>query len=122
MTPEDPNGMYAAYGKLEGSSPAFSLAFYEGMETALQQAIDRSPELKQVLGRHANVGGLHWKGWNAIKNEAVGHSSLDLTYDLVKSSDDPTPESVLKLFKNKEYFTEGLFGNSLQRFALPKSP
>ena len=121
-TPEDPNGIYAAYGKIESSSPAFSLAFYEGMETALQQAIDRSPELKKVLGRHANVGGLHWKGWNAIKNEAVGHSSLDLTYDLVNSSDDPTPDSVLKLFKNKEYFTEGLVGNSLQRFTLPKSP
>lgn len=120
-TPEDPNGIYGAYGLIEGSNSAFSLAFYEGMETVLQQAIDRSPELQKVLGRHANVGGLHWKGWNAIKNEAVGHSSLDLTYDLLTADPTAKPETLLRLFGEKEYYTEGLAGNTLTRFTLPKS-
>jgi hypothetical protein len=118
-TPEDPMGIYGQYGAIEGDRPFFSLAFYEGMEIALQRAIDNSPELQQALGRHANVGGMHWKGWNAIKNEAVGHSSLDLTYDLVRANPNPTPETLLQLLKSKEYYTEGLVGNSIQRFTLP---
>lgn len=120
-TPEDPNGIYGAYGVAEGSNSAFSLAFYEGMETVLQKAIDQSPELKGVLGRHANVGGLHWKGWNAIKNEAVGHSSLDLTYDLVTADPKARPETLLRLFGEKEYYTEGLVGNRMSRFTLLKT-
>lgn len=118
-TPEDPNGIYAEYGGIEGGNSVFSLAFYEGMETVLQRAIDQSPELKNVLGRHPNVGGLHWKGWNAIKNEAVGHSSLDLTYDLVKADPSAKIETVLKLFSEKEYYTEGLSGNRMARFSIP---
>jgi hypothetical protein len=118
-TPEDPNGIYAEYGGIEGGNSVFSLAFYEGMETVLQRAIDQSPELKNVLGRHPNVGGLHWKGWNAIKNEAVGHSSLDLTYDLVKADPSAKIETVLKLFSEKEYYTEGLSGNRKVRFSIP---
>ena len=80
---------------------------------------DRIAQTLQVLGRHANVGGMHWKGWNAIKNEAVGHSSLDLTYDLVRANPNPTPETLLQLLKNKQYYTEGLVGNRIQRFTLP---
>ena len=118
-TPEDPNGIYGAYGSLDGANPAFSLAYYEGMETALKSAIAKSPTLQGVLGDHANVGGMHWMGWNAIKNEAVGHSSLDLTYDLVKDTAQPTPEDVLNLLRKKQYYTEGLVGNSIQRFTLP---
>ena len=118
-TPEDPNGIYAEYGGIEGDNSVFSLAFYEGIETVLQRAIDQSPELKNVLGRHPNVGGLHWKGWNAIKNEAVGHSSLDLTYDLVKADPSAKIETVLKLFSEKEYYTEGLSGNRKVRFSIP---
>jgi hypothetical protein len=118
-TPEDPMGIYGQYGNIEGQRPFFSLAFYEGMEMALRRAIESSPELQQVLGRHANVGGMHWKGWNAIKNEAVGHSSLDLTYDMVRANPNPTPETLLQLLKNKEYYTEGLVGNRIERFTLP---
>jgi hypothetical protein len=120
-TPEDPMGIYGQYGTVEGGNPNFSLAFYEGMELALQRAIENSPQLQKVLGRHANVGGMHWKGWNAIKNEAVGHSSLDLTYDLVTANPNPTPETVLQALRNKEYYTEGLVGNRIERFALPTS-
>ena len=118
-TPEDPKGIYAAYGPLENNASNFSLAFYEALETALQKAIDNSSELRKVLGRHANVGGLHWKGWNAIKNEAVGHSSLGLTYDLAKMSKNPTMDDVATLLSTKQYFTEGAVGNSIERYTLP---
>ncbi len=120
-TPSDPNGIYGAYGPIENGDPVLSLAFYEGLETALQKAIDSSSELKTMLGAHANVGGLHWMGWNAIKNEAVGHSSLGLTYDLLKESPKPTPEDVLKLIEAGDYYTEGLDGNTLKRFSLNNS-
>lgn len=118
-TPEDPNGIYGMYGPIEGKNPNFSLAFYEGLETALGKAIANSPELRAALGRHANLGGLHWKGWNAIKNEAVGHSSLDLTYDLALLGRNPNIEDVVKQIAKKEYYTEGLVGNRIVRFALP---
>ena len=119
-TPEDPNGIYGVYGALEGGNSAFSLAFYEGIETALGRAIANSKELTTALGRHANLGGLHWKGWNAIKNEAVGHSSLDLTYDLALASKNPTVDDVLAQIGRKDYYTEGLVGNRILRFTLPK--
>lgn len=118
-TPEDPNGIYGTYGPIEGKNPNFSLAFYEGLETALGKAIANSPELRAALGRHANLGGLHWKGWNAIKNEAVGHSSLDLTYDLALLGRNPNIEDVVNQIAKKEYYTEGLVGNRIVRFALP---
>jgi hypothetical protein len=87
------------------------------METVLQAAIDRSQDIKNLLGNHPNVGGLHWVGWNAIKNEAVGHSSLDLTHDLLQHSD-ITPDAVLAQVRAKQYYTEGLDGSTLKRFTL----
>jgi hypothetical protein len=97
----------------------FSLAFYEMMEISLQKAIDNSPEIRTLLGNHQNVGGLHWVGWNAIKNEAVGHSSLDLTYDLVKRSKNPTVDDIAALLAEKEYYVEGAVGNRIERYTLP---
>lgn len=120
-TPEDPNGIYAFYGPFEGASDPLSLAFYEGLENVLNTAIANSSELRDVLGRHANLGGMHWKAWNAIKNEAVGHSSLDLTYDLVLKNPNPTAQDVLDLTKTKEYYTEGLVGTKIKRFTLPRN-
>lgn len=82
--PEDPIGIYANYGTIENENPAFSLALYNSIDRAAQAAINASPELKAYLGNHADPGGLHWVTWNAIKNEAVGHSSLDLTKNFLK--------------------------------------
>ena len=82
--PEDPVGIYKNYGTLENDNPAFSLALYNSIDRAAQAAINASPELKAYLGNHADPGGLHWVTWNAIKNEAVGHSSLDLTKNFLK--------------------------------------
>jgi hypothetical protein len=107
-TPEDPVGVYGGYGTVEGNYTPLSLAIYEGFEVAMQEAINRSPELKQALGKHDNPGGLHWHGWNAIKNEAVGHSSLDLTKDLMRAhGQEITAQKVHDMLQGKEYYTEG---------------
>ena len=107
-TPEDPLGIYGVYGKIDSSNEALSLAMYEGLELALQAAIDASPELQAVLGDHANPGGLHWAGWNAIKNEAVGHSSLDFTADLIRNyGQDIDAEAVYQQGRAGAYYTEG---------------
>lgn len=115
--PEDPTGIYGTYGRLENASETFSMAFYEGMESVLQKSIENSSDIQSVLGKHQNVGGLHWVGWNAIKNESVGHSSLNLTFDLVKlfDRDKINAAAVKELIKTGTYYTEGLNGNKRQR-------
>ena len=105
--PNDPTGFYGGpYGKAESPNPWLSLAFYEGMEKTLQEAINGSTALQDFLGPHANVGGLHWHGWNAIKNEAVGHSSLDLSYDLMQTEGVIDAAAVGRLIDQGTYFTE----------------
>jgi len=106
--PGDPVGVYGVYGGVDASNTVLSLAMYEALETSLQAAIDASPELQAHLGKHANPGGLHWHGWNAIKNEAVGHSSLDLTKDLMREYGvDIDANKVHDFIRNGSYFTEG---------------
>ena len=78
--------------------------------SALTQRLGRLNllELKSHLGNHANAGGMHWHSWNAIKNEAVGHSSLDLTKDLTeKHGVVITAETVYNTIRNGLYYTEG---------------
>jgi hypothetical protein len=112
-TPESPLPIYGIYGGLDAKNIVVSTALYEGLEVAMQEAINRSPELQDLLGDHQNPGGLHWYGWNAIKNEAVGHSSLDLTKDLIKNYGlDFGIEAVVKQVRAGEYFTEGTIGSS----------
>jgi len=120
--PSDPSGIYGTFGDIDNAASAFSTAFYEGTEMALEQAIANSPELQQLLGAHANVGGLHWMGWNAIKNEAVGHSSLNLTHDLVKSlgRDNITADTIHQHIQNGTYYTEGNQGNQRRRLTIDR--
>tara|TARA_R110001606_G_scaffold18114_6_gene68850 strand:+ start:1992 stop:13553 length:11562 start_codon:yes stop_codon:yes gene_type:complete len=112
-TPESPLPIYGVYGDLDANNLVASTALYEGLEVAMQEAINRSPELQELLGDHQNPGGLHWYGWNAIKNEAVGHSSLELTKDLIKNYGlDFGVDAVVKQINEGEYFTEGTIGSS----------
>jgi len=111
--PESPLPIYGVYGDLDAKNIVVSTALYEGLEVAMQEAINRSSELQDLLGDHQNPGGLHWYGWNAIKNEAVGHSSLDLTKDLIKNYGlDFGVDAVVKQINEGEYFTEGTIGSS----------
>ena len=121
--PRDPASLYSDYGTIESAAPSMSLALYEGIETALNTLISQSPDLQQFLGRHANVGGFHWNTWNLIKNEAVGHSSLNLTYDLANATVGrrATAQDVSNLVKNGSYFTEGKETNTrTARFTLDR--
>ncbi|MBV5346283.1 MAG: hypothetical protein JZU63_12605, partial [Rhodoferax sp.] len=107
-TPSDPVGIYGVYGGVDSSNEALSLAMYEAFETVLDSAISKSPDLQKQLGVHANAGGMHWHGWNAIKNDAVGHSSLDLTKDLIKAHGVYiTADKVYTAITNGNYYTEG---------------
>jgi len=119
-TPEDPNGTYGFYGTIEGNSPALSTAFYEGVEALMIKAIENSSELRGVLGNHPNAGGLHWVGWNAIKNEEVGHSSLNLTKDIVDLVDPKNinADSILRIVNSGNYFTEGANGSKKFRVSI----
>ena len=121
-TPEDPNGIYGTYGALESASSTFSLAYYEGIEALINHSIKNSPELQALLGKHANVGGMHWVGWNAIKNEAVGHSSLGLTKDIAELVDHKSisPDSVLSIINSGTYYTEGLNGKTRNKVTLDR--
>jgi hypothetical protein len=110
--PEDPIGIYANYGTIENDNPAFSLALYNGIDRAAQAAINASPELKAYLGNHADPGGLHWVTWNAIKNEAVGHSSLDLTKNFLKQfGREGTAQDWLNFANSSKAYVEGQAAN-----------
>ena len=114
--PVDKIGIYKNYGTIENKSPLFSLALYSGMDRVSQAAIDASPALQKLLGNHADPGGLHWLSWNAIKNEAVGHSSLDITKNFIKQYanggkfDQLTVDNFLKFVNSTEAFVEGTSG------------
>ena len=98
------------------------MAYYEGIEALINHAIKNSSELQALLGKHANVGGMHWVGWNAIKNEAVGHSSLGLTKDIAELVDHKSisPDSVLSIINSGTYYTEGLNGKTRNKVTLDR--
>jgi len=114
--PVDKIGIYKNYGTIENGSPLFSLALYSAMDRVSQRAIDASPALQKILGNHADPGGLHWLSWNAIKNEAVGHSSLDITKNFIKkykkgdNFDNLTVDNFVDFVNNTEAFVEGTSG------------
>jgi hypothetical protein len=114
--PVDKIGIYKNYGTLENNQSLFSLMLYSAMDRVSQIAIDSSPAMQKLLGNHADPGGLHWLSWNAIKNEAVGHSSLDITKNFIKkyASDGDfsklTSDNFLKFVNNTEAFVEGTSG------------
>lgn len=108
VIPQDPIGIYKNYGTIENDSPAFSLALYNSLDSVAQVAINSSPELRNYLGAHADPGGLHWVTWNSIKNEAVGHSSLDITKNFVrKYGRNGTASDFAQFMRTAEGFVEG---------------
>lgn len=108
VIPQDPIGIYKNYGTLENSNPAFSLALYNSLDSVAQVAINNSPKLRNYLGAHADPGGLHWVTWNSIKNEAVGHSSLDITKNFVRQyGRNGSASDFAKFMRTAEGFVEG---------------
>ena len=104
--PEDPVGIYKSYGTVENGNPVFSTALYAGIDRTIQGVIDNSKEMRDFLGVHATPGGFHWVDWNCVKNEAVGHSSLDLTKEFLKRKGrNGTVEDFLDVVRTSETFT-----------------
>jgi hypothetical protein len=104
--PEDPVGIYKVYGTIENGNPVYSTALYAGIDRAIQGVINNSPEMKKFLGVHATPGGFHWVDWNCVKNEAVGHSSLDLTKEFYKQKGrNGTAQDFLDVVKNSKVYT-----------------
>jgi hypothetical protein len=106
--PEDRLGVYKNYGTVENGNVPLSIALYSGLDRAVQAGIDNYAPLKTYLGAHANPGGFHWIDWNAIKNEAVGHSSLDITKTFLQQyGRNGDASDFLKHIGKSTVFTEG---------------
>jgi hypothetical protein len=119
--PEDPMGVYKNYGTVENGNVPFSIALYSGLDRAVQQGINNYAPLREYLGRHANPGGFHWIDWNAIKNEAVGHSSLDITKSFLQQyGRDATATDFLNHVKNTSVYTEGENKGKIVRLIMDK--
>jgi len=104
--PEDPVGIYKSYGTVENGNPVYSTALYTGIDRTIEGVIANSPALRNFLGVHATPGGFHWVDWNTVKNEAVGHSSLDLTKEFLKQKGrDATVEDFLDVVQNSTVYT-----------------
>ena len=104
--PEDPVGIYKSYGTVENGNPVYSTALYTGIDRTIEGVIANSPDIRNFLGVHATPGGFHWVDWNTVKNEAVGHSSLDLTKEFLKQKGrDATVEDFLDVVQNSTVYT-----------------
>ncbi len=104
--PEDPVGIYKSYGTVENGNPVYSTALYTGIDRTIEGVIANSPALRNFLGVHATPGGFHWVDWNTVKNEAVGHSSLDLTKEFLKQKGrDATVDDFLDVVQNSTVYT-----------------
>ena len=80
-TPEDTTGAYDILAKNAGlSMPTVAEAVYTMIERGLQRILGANRDwLTELLGREPTVFDLHWITWNIIKEEGVGHSSLEAT-------------------------------------------
>jgi GNAT superfamily N-acetyltransferase len=80
-TPEDTTGIYDILTKKGGlSDTTVAEAVYAMVERGLKLVLEANRDyLTELLGREPTVFDLHWLTWNVIKEEGVGHSSLDST-------------------------------------------
>jgi hypothetical protein len=78
-TPEDTTGIYGLYGPYL-DSPGVAEFYYRIIERNLERLVAQNKDwLTQVFGYEPQASDIHWLTWNIIKNEPVGHSSLDAT-------------------------------------------
>jgi GNAT superfamily N-acetyltransferase len=82
-TPQDRVGIYGAYGPLL-DAPSVAQLYYALVERAMTKIGDSQP-VRELFGKPLSASAIHWLSWNIIKNEPVGHSSLEITHDLLAS-------------------------------------
>ena len=107
--PEDRSNFYDAVGsKL---TPVAEHALYRSMELYFQQMADNLQQLDpQKYGWIDSPFAVHWLLWNIAKDEAVGHSSLDILSDIIQNNTAPQNPSQRQAFvqnyKNQPSFAE----------------
>jgi hypothetical protein len=109
--PEDRSNFYDTVGsKAEGVE---SHALYRNLENIFDKLSNDVSKLTPELGWLSDTFSIHWVTWNIIKDEAVGHSSLDAITQMSKSDLFPNDKSKrgqwLRSFFGAEKFTERLW-------------
>ncbi len=115
-TPEDRVGIYGVYGPLLDDLSVGS-AYYALVERGLAR-VGQHPAVVEAFGRPLSVSDIHWLGWNVIKNEPVGHSSLELTQRMLENEqlrDTLGREGFTSLLANEPVRTQR-FNPSTRRF------
>ena len=107
--PEDRSNFYDAVGsKL---TPVAEHALYRTMEFYFQQMADSLQQLDpQRYGWIDSPFAVHWLLWNIAKDEAVGHSSLDILSDIIQNNTSPQNPSqrpaFVQNYQNQPSFAE----------------
>lgn len=109
--PEDTTGAYKVIGGMLNNETVAETA-YSLIENGMRKIAAESPWLKEMLGREPQPFDIHWLTWNIIKNEPVGHSSLDATAKFLTENLYGDPEFAQKFAeteKRTEKYAKGVF-------------
>ena len=109
--PEDTTGAYKVIGGMLNNETVAETS-YSLIENAMKKIAADSPWLREILGREPQPFDIHWLTWNIIKNEPVGHSSLDATAKFLTENLYGDPEFAKKFAeteKRTEKYTKGGF-------------
>jgi hypothetical protein len=107
--PEDRSNFYDAVGsKL---TPIAEHALYRTMEVYFKQMADNLRQIDpQRYGWIDSAFAVHWLLWNIAKDEAVGHSSLDILSDILQNNTSPQDPSqrqqFIQNYQNQPSFAE----------------
>ena len=109
--PEDTTGAYKVIGGMLNNETVAETA-YSLIENGMRKIAAESPWLREMLGREPQPFDIHWLTWNIIKNEPVGHSSLDATAKFLTENLYGDPEFAQKFAeteKRTEKYAKGVF-------------
>ena len=109
--PEDTTGAYKVIGGMLNNETVAETA-YSLIENGMRKIAAESPWLREMLGRDPQPFDIHWLTWNIIKNEPVGHSSLDATAKFLTENLYGDPEFAQKFAeteKRTEKYAKGVF-------------
>jgi hypothetical protein len=109
--PEDTTGAYKVIGGMLNNETVAETA-YSLIENGMRKIAAESPWLREMLGREPQPFDIHWLTWNIIKNEPVGHSSLDATAKFLTENLYGDPEFAQKFAeteKRTEKYAKGIF-------------
>jgi hypothetical protein len=109
--PEDTTGAYKVIGGMLNSETVAETG-YSLIENGMKKIAADSPWLREMLGREPQPFDIHWLTWNIIKNEPVGHSSLDATGKFLTENlygDPRFAQKFAETEKRTEKYAKGVF-------------